>query len=383
VTGPLRGFRVIEMGGIGPSPFAGALLGDLGADVLRVDRVAKAGAEPDLPPRFDFYNRSKRSVAFDLKRPEAVRAVLQLVAKADALVEGFRPGVMERLGLGPDVCLEANPRLVYARMTGWGQQGPIAQEAGHDINYLALTGALQCLGYADRPPPPPLNLVADLGGGALYAVVGVLAAAMEARQSGRGQTIDVAMVDGVSHLMSAFQAFRQLGTWTDQRQDNVVDGGAPYYRCYTASDGKFVAVGAMEPHFYANLLKVMGLEGETLPDQNDRAAWPALRERFARVFSTRTRDDWVAAAAGLDACLTPVLSIDEAPTHPHMLAREVHTMFDGATHPSPAPRFSRTPSEIRRATPAPGRDSRVALADWGLSDDCVAALEATSAMVQA
>jgi alpha-methylacyl-CoA racemase len=383
VTGPLRGFRVVEMGGIGPAPFAGALLGDLGADVMRVDRVAKAGAEPDLPPRFDFYNRSKRSVAFDLKRPEAVGAVLQLVAKADALIEGFRPGVMERLGLGPDACLEANPRIVYARMTGWGQQGPIAQEAGHDINYLALTGALQCLGYADRPPPPPLNLVADLGGGALYAVVGVLAAAMEARQSGRGQTIDVAMVDGVTHLMSAFQAFRQLGTWTDQRQDNVVDGGAPYYRCYAASDGKFVAVGAMEPHFYDNLLKVMGLEGETLPDQNDRAAWPALRERFAQVFSTRTRDNWVAAATGLDACLTPVLSMDEAPTHPHMQARKVHTMFDGLTHPSPAPRFSRTPSAIRRATPTPGRDSREALADWGLSDDFVAALEATSAVVQA
>ena len=268
-------------------------------------------------------------------------------------------------------------------MTGWGQQGPNAQEAGHDINYLALTGALQCLGYEDRPPPPPLNLVADLGGGALYMTVGVLAAAMEARQSGRGQMIDVAMVDGVTHLMSAFQAFRQLGTWTDRREDNIVDGGAPYYRCYAASDGRFVAVGAMEPHFYANLLKVMGLDGETLPDQNDRTAWPVLRERFAQVFSTRTRDNWVAAAAGLDACLTPVLSMDEAPMHPHMRARKVHTMLDDVTHPSHAPRFSRTPSAIGRATPTPGRDSREALADWGLSDESVAALEATRAMVQA
>jgi alpha-methylacyl-CoA racemase len=383
VTGPLNGFRVVEMGGIGPAPFAGALLGDLGADVLRIDRIAKPGVEPDRSPRFDFYNRNKRSVAFDLKLPQAVAAVLDLVAKADALIEGFRPGVMERLGLGPEVCHAINPRLVYARMTGWGQQGPMAQEAGHDINYLALTGALQCLGDADRPPPPPLNLVADLGGGALYLVVGLLAAAMEARRSGQGQTIDVAMIDGVTHLMSAFQAYRQQGSWTGRRGDNIVDGGAPFYRSYATKDGGFVAVGAIEPHFYANLVKVMDIDGEHLPDQNDRSAWPQMRERFAKIFATRTRDAWVAAAAGRDACLAPVLTIDEAPEHPQMQARDVYTMFDGLRHPSPAPRFSRTRSELCRPTPAPGRDSRQALADWGISPDQVAALEAAGAMAQA
>jgi alpha-methylacyl-CoA racemase len=378
----LDGFRVVEMGGIGPAPFAGALLGDLGADVLRIDRIARPGTEPDLPPRFDFYNRNKRSVALDLKQPEAVASVLHLVAKADALIEGFRPTVMERLGLGPEACLAINPRLVYGRMTGWGQEGPIAQEAGHDINYLALTGALHCLGDGDLPPPPPLNLVADLGGGALYLVVGLLAAAMEARQSGRGQTIDVAMIDGVTHLMSAFQAFRQQGSWTERRTDNIVDGGAPFYRSYTTRDGKFVAVGAIEPHFYANLVKVMGLAGENLPEQNDRPAWPKMRERFAQIFAMRTRDEWVVAAAGRDACLAPVLTIDEAPKHPQMEARDVYTMFDGLRHPSPAPRFSRTPSELRRSTPSPGRDSRQALADWGIPPEKIAALEAAGAMAQ-
>lgn len=382
MTGPLNGFRVVEMGGIGPAPFAGALLGDLGADVLRIDRIAKPGVEPDLPPRFDFYNRNKRSVALDLKQPQAVSAVLDLVGKADALIEGFRPTVMERLGLGPEICHAINPRLVYARMTGWGQEGPMAQEAGHDINYLALTGALHCLGDADRPPPPPLNLVADLGGGALYLVVGLLAASMEARRSGRGQTIDVAMIDGVTHLMSAFQAFRQQGSWTRHRADNIVDGGAPFYGSYATRDGKFIAVGAIEPRFYASLLKVIGIHHEHLPDQNDRAAWPEMRGRFAKIFATRSRDEWVAAAAGRDACLAPVLTIDEAPEHPQMQAREVYASFDGLRHPSPAPRFSRTPSELGRPTPAAGQDSRQAFADWGIPAEEIVALEAAGALVQ-
>lgn len=376
MPGPLDGFRVVEMGGIGPAPFAGALLGDLGADVLRIDRPAKPGVEPDLPPRFDFYNRNKRSLALDLKQRQGVAAVLKLVAKADVLIEGFRPQVMERLGLGPDVCSAINPRLVYARMTGWGQSGPIAQEAGHDINYLALTGALHCIGDADRPPPPPLNLVADLGGGALYLVVGVLAAAMEARRSGRGQTVDVAMIDGVTHLMSAFQAFRQQGSWTERRADNIVDGGAPFYRSYATRDGHFIAVGAIEPHFYANLLNVMGLVAAELPPQNDRSAWPQMRERFAEIFATQTRREWVDAAAGRDACLAPVLTIDEAPEHPQMQAREVYTMFDDLRHPSPAPRFSRTPSALIHSPPAPGRDTLQAFADWGVSSDEIAALKA-------
>jgi alpha-methylacyl-CoA racemase len=379
----LQGFRVVEMGGIGPAPFAGALLGDLGADVVRIDRIAKRGVEPDLPARFDFYNRNKRSVALNLKRRQAIATVLKLVAKADALIEGFRPSVMERLGLGPDACHATNPRLVYARMTGWGQEGPLAQEAGHDINYLALTGALHCLGDADRPPPPPLNLVADLGGGALYLVVGLLSAAMEARRSGQGQTVDVAMIDGVTHLMSAFQAFRQQGSWTARRTDNIVDGGAPFYRTYETKDGKFVAVGAIEPRFYANLLNVMGLGVEGLPDQNDRSAWPQMRERFARIFAKRTRDEWVAAAMGHDACLAPVLTMEEAPSHRQMETRSAYTAFDGVRHPSPAPRFSRTRSELHRSPPVPGRDSREALADWGLAANEIAVLEAAGAIAQA
>lgn len=380
MTGPLHGLRIVEMGGIGPAPFAGALLGDLGADVLRIDRVPRPGVEPELPARFDFYNRNKRSVALDLKQPQAVATVLHLVAQADALVEGFRPSVMERLGLGPEVCHAANPRLVYARMTGWGQQGPMSQEAGHDINYLALTGALHCLGDADRPPPPPLNLVADLGGGALYLTVGLLAAAMEARQSGKGQIIDAAMIDGVTHLMSAFQAFRQQGSWTERRADNIVDGGAPFYGSYASSDGRFIAVGAIEPHFYANLLDVMGLVAGDLPDQNDRASWPQMRERFAEIFAGRTRDEWVAAAMGRDACLAPVLTIDEAPGHPQMQARDAYAIFDGVRHPSPAPRFSRTPSALHTPPPSPGRDTRQALADWGVSPEQIAELESVRAI---
>jgi alpha-methylacyl-CoA racemase len=289
---------------------------------------------------------------------------------------------MERLGLGPEVCLAANPRLVFARMTGWGQEGPLAQEAGHDINYLALTGALHALGDADRPPPPPLNLIADLGGGALYLTVGILSAVLHARETGQGQTLDVAMVDGVTHLMSAFQAFRQQGAWTDKRADNIVDGGAPFYRCYETADGKYVAVGAIEPHFYANLLACMELKAADLPDQNDRRAWRAMRERFAAVFKTRTRDEWVERAAGRDACLAPALSMDEAPKHPHMRARGAHVRFDGVTHPAPAPRFGQTPATLRRSAPPPGRDTRQALADWGIAPETIAALESSGAMAQ-
>lgn len=380
MTGPLDGFRVVEMGGIGPAPFACALLGDLGADVLRVDRILRPGSEPELPPQFDFYNRNKRSIALDLKKPEAVATILKLLGQADILVEGFRPGVMERLGLGPEVCHAANPSLVYARMTGWGQSGPLAKEAGHDINYLALTGALYCLGDDDRPPPPPLNLVADLGGGALYLVVGVLAAAWEAKRSGRGQTIDVAMIDGVTHLMSAFQAYRQQGTWSEKRGDNIVDGGAPFYRTYGTKDGKYVAVGAIEPHFYANLVEVMGLDPQQMPAQNDRSSWPMMRSVFARVFASRTRDEWVAAAAGRDACLSPVLTMDEAPAHPQMKTRDVYAMFDGVRHPSPAPRFSRTQSELTRPASRPGADNQTALADWGISPEDRQALVAVGAM---
>ncbi len=382
MSGPLQGFRIVELGAIGPGPFAGALLADLGADVVRIDRIPRTETPPDLPPRFDFYNRNKRSIALDLKQAAAVRTLLQLLPRANALVEGFRPGVAERLGLGPQVCLEANPRLIYGRMTGWGQDGPLAQEAGHDINYLAMSGALYCIGGSDRPPPPPLNLVADLGGGALYLAVGILSAAFEVQNSGRGQVIDAAMLDGVTNLMSAFQAFSQLGSWSAQRSSNVVDGGAPYYGTYETLDGKFVAVGAIEPQFYQALLRALGLANESLPAQNDRSAWPKMRERFAAIFRTRNCAQWIETTAGRDACLSPVLTIDEAATHPHMRARKVYTDFDGVRHPSPAPRFDRTPATLRLPTPSAGQHSREVLSEWGLSEADITALETTKAMVQ-
>ncbi len=383
MSGPLGGVRVLELAAIGPCPFAGALLADLGADVVRVDRLPRAGVPQEPPPRFDFYNRNKRSVAVDLKRPEGVQAVLQLVRSADVLTEGFRPGVLERLGLAPSVLLAANPRLVIGRMTGWGQGGPLSQEAGHDINYLALTGALHAIGEADGPPVPPLNLVADLGGGAMYLAVGVLAAVLEARQSGRGQVVDVAMLDGITNLMSAFQAYRQRGLWDDARGRNTVDGGAPYYGCYETADGRHVAVGAMEPAFYAALLAVTGLDAAALPAQNDRTQWPAMRQRFAEIFRTRTRDEWVRAAAGRDACLAPVLSIDEAPGHEQMRARAAFVDFEGARHPAPAPRLSRTPAALRRVAPTAGQHSREVLAEWGLSADAVAALHGSGVIADA
>jgi alpha-methylacyl-CoA racemase len=382
-TGPLAGVRILELAAIGPAPFAGALLADLGADVVRVDRLPQAGQTEAHPPRFDFYNRNKRSVAVDLKRPEGVQTVLHLVRSADVLTEGFRPGVLERLGLAPATLLAANPRLVIGRMTGWGQDGPSAREAGHDINYLALTGALHAIGPAGGPPVPPLNLVADLGGGAMYLAVGILAAVLEARQSGRGQIVDAAMLDGITNLMSAFQAYRQQGEWEDVRGRNIVDGGAPFYGCYETADGRHVAVGAIEPQFHAALLAVMDIDPATLPPQHDRTHWPATRERFAAVFRTRTRDAWVQAAAGRDACLAPVLSIDEAPAHPQMLARGTYVGFDGVRHPAPAPRLSRTPASLRRPAPAAGQHSREVLADWGLPADAVAALRGLGVVADA
>jgi len=382
MSGPLAGLRIIELGAIGPAPFAGTALADLGADVVRVDRIPAPGAIAEPPPRFDFYNRNKRSIAVDLKRADGVAIVRRLVERADALTEGWRPGVADRLGLGPDDCLALNPRLVYARMTGWGQDGPIALEAGHDIDYLALAGALHAIGTSERPVPP-LNLAADLGGGAMYLALGVLAAAWEARSSGRGQVVDVAMVDGVANLMSAFQAFRQRGLWTERRGENLVDGGAPYYGTYETKDGRWVAVGAMEPPFYAALLELLGLAREPLPAQNDRPQWPALRARFAAVFSTRTRDEWVAAAAGRDACLAPVLTIDEAPAHPQLAARGTFTRFDGVLHPTPAPRFDRTPGALRRRAPAAGEHTREVLRELGCEGAAIERWLASGACVQA
>ena len=382
MSGPLHGVRVLELTAIGPVPFCGALLADMGADVVRLDRTVASEAGVASTAQYDFYNRNKRSVALDLKQPQAVAAALQLVAHADILLEGFRPGVAERLGLGPPVCLQRNPKLVYGRMTGWGQGGPLAQVVGHDINYLALSGALACIGPQGQPPMPPLNLGADLGGGAMYLAFGVVAALHEARNSGQGQVVDAAMIDGVSNLMSAFHAFNQDGRWSEQREANIVDGGAPFYRTYETRDGKYVAVGAIEARFYRVLLQVIGLGDAELPEQNDRSAWPAMRQKFAAIFRQRSRDEWVQAMAGHDACFAPVLSMSEATEHPQMTQRGVFTEFEGALHPSPAPRFSRTPGSLRYAAPELGQHSVQVLSQWGVSDDQIKALRSTKAMLE-
>jgi alpha-methylacyl-CoA racemase len=351
------------------------VLADMGADVVRLERPSDGDGV--LPAALDFYNRNKRSILLDLKSGQGVSVVLRMVEAADVLIEGFRPGVAERLGLGPGTCLERNPRLVYGRMTGWGQEGPLANTAGHDLNYLALSGALHCIGNAGQAPAPPLNLVADLGGGAMYLAVGVLAAVLEARRSGRGQVVDAAMIDGVANLMSAFHGFRQLGEWSDRRGENLVDGGAHFYRAYATKDERYVAVGAIEPRFYKELLEGLGLGDQDLPAQYDRAAWPVMRERFAAVFRTRTRAEWVTAMEGRESCFAPVLDLGEAPAHPHMTARGVFQVFAGALHPRPAPRFGRTPSELRLPPPRPGEHSAEALADWGFSSAVVSALLAS------
>ncbi|PXY18961.1 CaiB/BaiF CoA transferase family protein [Prauserella muralis] len=357
--GPLSGIRVLELGGIGPAPHAAMLLGDLGADVVRVQR--KAGFSI-VDPGIDHSLRSRRSVPLDFKDSADRELALALVAEADVIVEGFRPGVAERLGLGPDVCLARNPRLVYGRVTGWGREGPLADEAGHDINYLGLTGTLHAFGPAGGPPVAPLNLVGDFGGGSMFLALGVVSALWERERSGRGQVVDAAMVDGVNVLAQAVWAWRGIGYWSDDRGANLVDGAAPFYRCYACADGRYVTVGAIEPQFYAALLEGLGLAGEDLPDQHDREGWPGLSERFAAIFATRTRDDWVTAFAGTDACVGPVLDLSEALQHPQARAREAFARIDGVDQPVPAPRFSRTSPS--RPLPPSTASAREVLAEW-------------------
>nr|WP_256735042.1 CaiB/BaiF CoA-transferase family protein [Variovorax sp. dw_954] len=362
----MRGVRVIELGALGPAPYCGALLSDLGADVVRVDRLVLDDVGVDTPARFDFYNRNKRSVALDLKHPEGLAAALDLAAKADVLIEGFRPGVAEKLGIGPLDCRARNPRMVFGRMTGWGQTGPLAQYAGHDINYIALTGALHAMGPGDGRPAVPLNLVGDLGGGAMYLAVGVLAAYVDAQRSGQGQVVDAAMIDGVSNMLSLMYGFMQGGMWKDARESNLTDGGAHFYGTYLTQDDKFVAVGAIEARFYAQLLAGMGLNAGDLPPQNDQAAWPRMRVLFSEVFARRTRDEWVQAMQGHDACFTPVLNLQEAPQHPQLRDRSSFIQFDGVLHPAPAPRFEHTPVNLRRPAPRPGQHTLEVLGEWGL-----------------
>lgn len=381
--GPLQGIKVIEMAGIGPGPFCAMLLADMGAEVLRIDRADAVGARGERDPRLEPLSRGRRSIALDLKQPAAVQTVLRLVAGADALIEGFRPGVMERLGLGPEACLAVNPRLVFGRMTGWGQDGPLAQAAGHDINYIAITGALHAIGRPGGAPVPPLNLVGDFGGGSLYLAFGIACALLEARRSGQGQVVDAAICDGASSLASFLHGAFARGAWSEERGTNLLDGGRPWYDSYETADGHYVSLGPIEDKFYREFLRRAGLEGEDLPAQNDPAGWPRLRERFAAAFRTRTRAEWCELLEGTDACFAPVLSVTEARQHPHNRARGAFIEVDGVAQPAPAPRFSRTRPEVRRPGSRAGQDTTAALADWGLSAEEVARLIAAGAAVQA
>jgi len=371
MSGPLSGLKVIEMPAIGPVPFCGMLLADLGADVLRLERLGESGLGLPLEPKFELLARGKRSVAVDLKNPAGIEMVLALLEKADVVLEGFRPGVMERLGLGPDVALKHNPRLVYGRMTGWGQEGPMAQAAGHDINYIALTGALGSIGEAGGKPVPPLNLVGDFGGGSLYLAMGLLAAVYERQQSGKGQVVDAAMVDGAASLMTMFYGMKASGLWQAQRGVNVLDSGSPWYGTYECACGEYISIGSIETKFYAELIEKLGLDVKVLPKQHDRRRWGELRAAFGAAFRTRTRAEWSALMEGSDICFAPVLSLEEAPNHPHMQARQTFVAPDGVTQPAPAPRFSRTPGAIRRGPPGSAgsnkqADGRAALAEWGV-----------------
>ncbi|WP_432055381.1 CaiB/BaiF CoA transferase family protein [Streptomyces sp. bgisy022] len=359
--GPLAGVRVVELAGIGPGPFAAMLLADLGADVVRVDRPGGPGLGID--PAYDVTNRNKRSVIVDLKAADGPGRVLDLAARADILVEGFRPGVAERLGIGPADCHARNPRLVYGRMTGWGQDGPLADRAGHDIAYIALTGTLGLTGDPDRPPSAPANLLGDYAGGSLYLALGVLAALHHARATGTGQVVDAAIVDGTAHLSSMIHGMLAAGAWQDRRGANLLDGGCPYYGTYETADGRHMAVGALEPRFYAEFLRLLGVEDEP-GTRTDPTRWPALRERVAARFLTRTREEWTAVFEGSDACVAPVLSLTEAPRHPHLAARGTFTDSGGLTQPAPAPRFSATPTTVRTGPARPGADTEGVAHDW-------------------
>ncbi|HET9665629.1 MAG TPA: CaiB/BaiF CoA-transferase family protein [Desertimonas sp.] len=383
--GPLAGYRIIEIAGIGPGPMAAMLLADLGAEVIRVERAAAAqGPAPDAP-HVDITLRGRRNLALDLKQPQGVSVLLDLVVRADALIEGFRPGVMERLGAGPRECLERNPRLVYGRMTGWGQDGPWATAAGHDINYISLAGVLAHCRRDGQPPTPPLNLVGDYGGGAMFLAFGVVCALLEVQRSGQGQVVDAAMVDGAALLMSMFWTLREIGVFDEQHPGtNLLDTGAHFYDVYECADGEYVSIGSIEPQFYAELLQRLGLDGdEQLAAQMDRAAWPRLKQRLAELFITRPRDEWCALLDGTDVCFAPVLTMSEAAVHPHNAARGTFVEVDGRVQPAPAPRFSRTPAAIGTPPAHPGQHSREILADWGLDAGRIETLITAGAVVDA
>ena len=372
---PLYGIRVVEIASLAPAPFGCMILSDLGADVLRVDRAEICGTSAKAP--LDPLSRGRRSVGLNLKDAAGVELLLRLVASADVLVEGFRPGVAERLGFGPQVCAERNPRLVYGRMTGWGQDGPLAPTAGHDIDYIAISGALSLVGRAGQPPVPPVNLLADFGGGGMLLALGVLAALFERERSGLGQVVDAAMVDGSALLTSFVYGLRAAGAWQDARGVNLLDGGAPFYDTYQTADGRYVAVGALEAKFYAELLAGLGLSAADLPPQHDRTGWPVLRARFTEVFLTRTRDEWAEVFASSDGCVAPVLSPAEAPGHPHNASRGTFADVGGLVQPAPAPRFGRSPAGVPSAPPRPGADTDAVLAELGCTTAEIAAMRAS------
>jgi alpha-methylacyl-CoA racemase len=383
MSGPLAGYKIVEIAGIGPGPFAAMLLADMGAEVIRVERAAAARGPAPERPHVDVMLRGRRNVAIDLKRPEGVEVLLDLVAAADALIEGFRPGVMERLGAGPEDCLGRNPRLVYGRMTGWGQDGPWASAAGHDINYIALAGSLAHFRRAGQPPTPPLNMVGDFGGGGMLLAFGVVCGMLEAQRSGRGQVVDAAMVDGAALLMTMFWTLREIGAFDEQRPGtNLLDTGAHFYDVYECADGGFVSIGSIEPQFYAELLQRLGLDGDDeFAAQMDRERWPQLSARLAELFRTRTRDEWSALLEGTDVCFAPVLTMSEAVEHPHNAARGTFAEVGGRVQPAPAPRFSRTPGAIALAPGHPGQHSREILLDWGIDPDRTDAVIASGAVV--
>jgi alpha-methylacyl-CoA racemase len=372
--GPLDGLKVIEFAGIGPGPFCGMLLSDLGADVVRIDRKGGRGGS-----KFDVTGRGRRSVALDLKVPASIEACLKLAESADVLFEGFRPGVMERLGLGPDVVLKRNPKIVYGRMTGWGQTGPYANAAGHDMNYIAISGALHAIGLGDKPIPP-LNLVGDFGGGALYLAFGILAGVIHARASGQGQVIDCAMSDGAASLMAMFYGFKASGMWTDNRRENMLDGGAHFYDTYQCSDGRWISIGSIEPKFYALLLEKTGITDPAFQQQMNRAEWPALRAKLAEVIKTKSRAEWCAIMDATDVCFAPVLDLTETASHPHNAARKTFVEIEGVVQPAPAPRFSATPGAIQAVSPAVGAHNDEAFADWGFAATEIEALKTAGAL---
>ncbi len=377
--GPLKGYKVVELAGIGPGPMCGMLLAELGADVLTIDRIQTAGlgSSAGMPARFHLLRRSRRSAAVDLKNPAGPPLVMRLVEQADALIEGFRPGVTERLGLGPEDCTARNPRLVYGRVTGWGQEGPLSRAAGHDLNYIALTGALHSIGRRGQPPTPPLNLVGDFGGGALYLALGVVAAMLEAQRSGRGQTVDAAMVDGAASLMTSAYALHAGGVTDNQRGENILDSGSHYYEVYETGDGKYIALAPIEPKFYAQLLELTGISPESLPHRVDRDERAALKARLAEVIKSKTRDQWCELLEGTDCCFAPVLDMDEAPQHPHNQQRQTFVEVEGVVQPNAAPRFSRTQAEIAGPPAMPGAQTESALTDWGFSTAEIESLAAS------